>query len=67
MADLATGFDSSHKDAPSLAEIEITEEMIEAGADVIRFHSLDDYRATEIALLVFRSMASCRDCAPKEK
>jgi hypothetical protein len=49
-----------------VTEIEITPEMIEAGADVIRFHSLDDHRATEIAALVFRAMASAGDTSPGE-
>ena len=44
-------------------EIEITPEMIEAGADVIRSRDLDSHRAVEIAEEVFRTMLSCRSHA----
>lgn len=47
-------------DAPSLAEIEITPEMIEAGADIILGYDLEDLRAHQIAELVFKTMLSCR-------
>jgi hypothetical protein len=40
-------------------EIEITPEMIEAGADVIRSRDLDFYRAAEVAEEVFKTMLSC--------
>ena len=41
-------------------EIEVTPEMIEAGADIIRSRDLDFYRATEIAEEVFKTMLSCK-------
>lgn len=41
-------------------EIEITPEMIEAGADVILGCDLEFYRPTEVAEMVFKTMASLR-------
>lgn len=51
-------------DAPE--EIEITPEMIEAGADVIRTLDLEHHPAVAVAEEVFRTMLSCRDCAVAE-
>lgn len=41
-------------------DIAITPEMIEAGADVILGCDLEEYRAHQIAEMVFKAMLLCR-------
>jgi hypothetical protein len=46
--------------APADGEFEITPEMIEAGADIILGCDLEEYRAHQIAEMVFKAMVACK-------